>query len=224
MGLIGIFAWIGVLTFAAMGALAAVEPRFDLVGVTVLAGVAAVGGGSIRDVVVGYLPPAIFRDEAQRWGVLAVALPMFWFRGAFGRLERPIYGLDTLGLGLFAALGAERGLAAGLGFRGTVFAGTVSGVGGGVLKDIFHRPGAGHSLPASRSLRLGRGAGRGGGLHPASRNGTDPSGARYRCGRRRGGAPVEPLARLGPAAAVGVMRCCVRGNHASIAMHHRERE
>jgi uncharacterized membrane protein YeiH len=137
MSLIDILAWVGVLTFAAMGALAAVERRFDLVGVTVLAGVTAVGGGSIRDIVVGYLPPAVFRDEAQLWGVLAVALAVFWFRGWFGKLERPIYALDTLGLGLFAALGAERGLAAGLGFWGTVFAGTVSGVGGGVLRDVL---------------------------------------------------------------------------------------
>lgn len=137
MTLIDLLSWIGTLTFAAMGALVAVERRFDLVGVTVLAGVTAVGGGSIRDIVVGYLPPTVFRQEAQLWGVLGVALLVFWFRGVFGRLERPIYALDTLGLGLFAALGAERGLAADLGIWGTVFAGTVSGVGGGVLRDIL---------------------------------------------------------------------------------------
>ena len=54
-----------------------------------------------------------------------------------GRLDRPIYYFDTLGLALFAALGAERGVAYDLGFWGTVFAGTVSGVGGGVLRDIL---------------------------------------------------------------------------------------
>lgn len=137
LSLIDLLSWIGVLTFATMGALSAVARRFDLVGVIVLASVTAVGGGSIRDIVVGYLPPAVFRDEAQLWGILAVALFVFWFARAFDRLERPIYLIDTLGLGLFAALGAERGLSAGLGIWGTVFAGTVSGVGGGVLRDIL---------------------------------------------------------------------------------------
>lgn len=139
--------WFGILTFAAMGALTAVHKRFDLVGVVALAGVTAVGGGSIRDIVVGRLPPDAFRNEWQLWAVFAVALAVFAGRRYMGRLDRPIYYFDTLGLAFFAALGAERGVAYDLGFWGTVFAGTVSGVGGGVLRDllsgevpaIFHR-------------------------------------------------------------------------------------
>ncbi|MBL8698697.1 MAG: TRIC cation channel family protein [Alphaproteobacteria bacterium] len=134
---IDILVWTGVLTFAAMGAMAAIERRFDLLGVVVLASVTAVGGGSLRDVVVGQLPPAIFRDERLLWGVLGTALAVFVLRHRLKRLRRPIYWLDTLGLGLFAALGAERGLDAGLGFWGTIFAGAVSGVGGGVLRDVL---------------------------------------------------------------------------------------
>jgi uncharacterized membrane protein YeiH len=137
MALIDLLTWLGLLTFAAMGALAAVEKRFDLLGVMVLAGVTAVGGGSIRDIVVGQFPPAVFRHEPQLWGILAVALVVFWGHRPFRRLDQPMYWLDTLGLALFAALGAERGLAAGLGFWGTVFAGAVSGVGGGVLRDLL---------------------------------------------------------------------------------------
>lgn len=137
MTLLDVLTWFGLLTFAAMGALAAVEKRFDLLGVLVLAGVTAVGGGSIRDLVVGQFPPAVFRDEAQLWGILAIALVVFWGHRLLARLGQPIYWLDTLGLALFAALGAERGVAAGLGFWGTVFAGAVSGVGGGVLRDLL---------------------------------------------------------------------------------------
>ena len=147
MPLLEALVWLGILTFAAMGALTAVSKRFDLVGVVVLAGVTAVGGGSIRDIVVGRLPPDAFRNEWQLWAVFAVALAVFAGRRWMGRLERPIYYFDTLGLALFAALGAERGVAYDLGFWGTVVAGTVSGVGGGVLRDllsgqvpmIFHR-------------------------------------------------------------------------------------
>lgn len=136
-------AWLGTLTFAVSGALLAIEKRFDLVGVVVLAGVTAVGGGSIRDVVVGSLPPQVFRNETQLWVIFAVALLMVGLSRRFGRtqleplLERPIYYLDTLGLAVFAALGAERGLMFGLGLWGTVFAGTISGVGGGVLRDVL---------------------------------------------------------------------------------------
>lgn len=65
------------------------------------------------------------------WLVFVVALAVWRFNQRLGRLERPIYYLDTIGLGLFAALGAERALAFGLGFWGCVFVGTVSGVGVG---------------------------------------------------------------------------------------------
>lgn len=147
MTLLEILVWSGILTFAAMGALTAVHKKFDLVGVVVLAGVTAVGGGSIRDIVVGRLPPDAFRNEWQLWAVFGVALAVFVGRSWMGKLDKPIYYFDTLGLALFAALGAERGVAYDLGFWGTVFAGTVSGVGGGVLRDllsgqvpsIFHR-------------------------------------------------------------------------------------
>ncbi|WP_276959122.1 trimeric intracellular cation channel family protein [Allomeiothermus silvanus] len=141
--LVDILAWVGTLTFAVSGALIAVEKRFDLVGIIVLAGVTAVGGGSIRDIVVGSLPPQVFRNEPILWAIFGVSLLVWWISRQLGSgrlnpyLERPIYYLDTLGLGLFAALGAERGLAFGLGFWGTVFAGTISGVGGGILRDVL---------------------------------------------------------------------------------------
>lgn len=142
LSFVDVLAWVGTLTFAVSGALLAVEKRFDLVGVVALAGVTAVGGGSIRDVLVGSLPPQVFRNEAQLWGIFAVALLVAALARRFGRqnlslLDRPIYYLDTLGLGLFAVLGAERGFMFGLGFWGTLFAGTISGVGGGVLRDVL---------------------------------------------------------------------------------------
>ncbi len=137
-----VIAWLGTLTFAASGAMMAVQKRFDLVGIIVLAGVTAVGGGSIRDIVVGSLPPQAFRNEVVLWAVLVTSLVVWWATRRVGShlspvLERSIYYLDTLGLGLFAALGAERALTFSLGFWGCVFAGTVSGVGSGVLRDVL---------------------------------------------------------------------------------------
>ncbi|GIW25501.1 trimeric intracellular cation channel family protein [Meiothermus sp.] len=135
--LLDVLAWTGLLAFAVSGALVAVQKRFDLVGIIVLTGVTAIGGGAIRDVLVGSLPAGSLRNEPVLWLVFLVALLVWRFYRRLGRLERPIYYFDTLGLGLFAALGAERALAFGLGFWGSVFVGTVSGVGGGVLRDVL---------------------------------------------------------------------------------------
>ncbi len=134
---IEVLAWAGTLTFAAAGALTAIEKRFDLVGVLVLASVTAVGGGAIRDVLVGRLPPDTFRNEPLLWAVAATAVATFALHGRVRSRPRLLYVLDGVGLAIFAALGASTGLGAGLGPWGTVFAGAVSGVGGGVLRDVL---------------------------------------------------------------------------------------
>lgn len=128
--------WAGTLTFAVGGALTALQKRFDLVGVLVLAAVTAIGGGSIRDVVTGTIPPSSLTNEGLLWAIAAIAVATFALHQFIpdGRL---LYTVDTISLGLFAALGAESGLAAGFGFWGTVFAGAVSGVGGGMIRDVL---------------------------------------------------------------------------------------
>lgn len=100
--------WVGTLTFAASGALVAVHRRFDIIGVLVLATVTAIGGGSIRDVMVGALPPAALSNEALLWGVAATAIVVFFVHRRVREDSRLLYALDTFGLALFAALGAER--------------------------------------------------------------------------------------------------------------------
>lgn len=137
MTLIDALVWVGVLTFAVSGALVAVRQRFDLIGTLVLAAVTAIGGGSIRDVVVGSLPPTSFTNEPLLWAVALAAVGTFVLRRRLRLESRWLYALDTLGLAIFAPLGAERGIAFGLGLWGTVFAGAVSGVGGGVLRDVL---------------------------------------------------------------------------------------
>jgi uncharacterized membrane protein YeiH len=131
-----VLVYIGTVTFAITGALTAVEKRYDIIGVLVLAAVTAIGGGSIRDLVVGNIPPASLTDEPLLWAVFATGVLVF-FLHRFVPEGRTIYLLDTLALGLFAALGAERGISAGFGFWGTVFAGAISGVGGGIIRDIL---------------------------------------------------------------------------------------
>jgi len=131
-----VLVYAGTVTFAVTGALVAVRREFDLVGVLLLAAVTAVGGGSIRDVVVGIVPPTSLQDETLLWLVFGTGLVVFALH-RFVPTGRTLYVFDTVSLGLFAALGAERGLQAGFGFWGTVFAGAVSGVGGGIIRDLL---------------------------------------------------------------------------------------
>ena len=131
-----VLVYVGTVTFAVTGALVAVQKRFDLVGVLVLAAVTAIGGGSIRDLTVGIVPPTSLTDELLLTLVVATGLLVFLLHRWLPE-GRALYAFDTVSLGLFAALGAQRGLEGGFGLWGTVFAGAVSGVGGGVIRDVL---------------------------------------------------------------------------------------
>lgn len=118
------------------GALAGIQKRFDIAGVVILAVVTAVGGGSVRDIVAGVVPPTALTDEVQLWLPVVTGVLVF---ATHHRLQtrRLLYVFDTLSLGLFAALGAQRGVDVGFGLLGTVFAGGVSGIGGGIIRDVL---------------------------------------------------------------------------------------
>lgn len=128
--------WVGTITFAISGALRAVRQHFDMIGVFVLAGVTAIGGGSIRDIIAGRLPPPALTNEPLLWAIAATAFVVFFLHNRLA-MGRTLWAVDTVSLGLFAGLGAVTGLDLGFGFWGVVFAGTVSGVGGGVIRDVL---------------------------------------------------------------------------------------
>lgn len=136
MTLLDALVYAGTVTFAVSGALQGVAKRFDLVGVLVLAGVTAVGGGSVRDLVSGTIPPPALLNEPLLWAIFVAGVVVF-FSHRWIPEGRALYAFDTVSLAIFAALGAERGLEVGFGFWGTVFAGVVSGVGGGVIRDLL---------------------------------------------------------------------------------------
>lgn len=130
----------GVLAFAVNGALTALRlTRLDVVGVVTLAMFTALGGGMVRDIVLGDLPPASFVD----WRYLATATAGGVIAFVFGRhLERlsgPITVLDAAGLSLFAVVGAAKALDFGMGPVQSVILGTVTAVGGGTLRDVLIR-------------------------------------------------------------------------------------
>jgi uncharacterized membrane protein YeiH len=130
----------GTFAFALNGALTAVRAaHLDIVGVIALAMITAVGGGIIRDVLLGALPPATFVD----WRYLAVAagggLIAFMFSRRLGRFTSSIDVLDAAGLSLFAVVGAGKALEVGVGPAQAIILGAVTGVGGGTVRDVLIR-------------------------------------------------------------------------------------
>ena len=136
MDLLTVMVWVGTITFAITGALVAVRKGFDLVGVLVLGSVTAIGGGSIRDLMSGVIPPTSVTNEPLLWAIVGTSALVLVVHRLVPE-GKALYGFDTLGLAVFAALGAQRALELGFGFWGTVFAGVVSGVGGGVIRDVL---------------------------------------------------------------------------------------
>jgi uncharacterized membrane protein YeiH len=131
---------IGTFAFGLNGALTAVRTaRLDIVGVLTLGLITALGGGIIRDVLIGAIPPATFRD----WRYLALAvgggLIAFVLSRRLDRLETPILVLDAVGLSVFAVIGTVKALEYGLEIGPAILLGAVTGVGGGTIRDTLIR-------------------------------------------------------------------------------------
>lgn len=128
---------LGIFAFSLSGALLGVRKRFDLLGVIVLGCVTAVGGGSIRDTLTGTVPPVYLRDETYLWVAILGAVIGFAFGPRLEKLDRTLSFFDTAGLALFAVSGALDGIKLGFGPLGVIFVGALSGVGGGVIRDLL---------------------------------------------------------------------------------------
>ena len=127
---------VGTFVFGLSGGMAGVRKQLDLFGAIVLAVVVGIAGGTIRDVLIG-IPPQTFRD----WRYLAVAagagLLTAVAHPAINRLQRPIDALDAAGLALFCVTGAATALAHRLGVVDAVILGAITGIGGGMLRDVL---------------------------------------------------------------------------------------
>jgi uncharacterized membrane protein YeiH len=128
----------GTFVFALDGGLTALRAtRLDIVGVVTLAMITSLGGGILRDLLIGAVPPATFDD----WRYLAVAsaggLVAFALAGLPDRLNLPINLLDAAGLSLFAVTGASKALDFGLGPGQAIILGALTAVGGGTVRDVL---------------------------------------------------------------------------------------
>ncbi|MGC1296984.1 MAG: trimeric intracellular cation channel family protein [Alloacidobacterium sp.] len=128
---------LGTFVFALSGAAAGVKSKFDLFGLMVLAFAAGNAGGITRDLLIGAVPPAAISD----WRYLAVSLLagvaiFFWYPNIDVR-RRPVLLFDAAGLALFAVTGTQKALAAGLNPVMAALMGMLTGIGGGMLRDVL---------------------------------------------------------------------------------------
>lgn len=166
----------GTFVFALSGAMAGVRRRLDLFGVLVLSFAAANSGGLIRDVIIGATPPAAIDDWRYLGVSLLAGIITFCFPAAVRQQWNPVPVSDAAGLALFAVSGAHKALEYGLNPIMATLLGMVTGIGGGMARDILLT-----DVPAV--LRA----------ESVCRGGTD------RCGDRGGGTRASTASRTGRA-------------------------
>lgn len=136
---------IGTVAFSASGAMVAIKKHMDIFGVMILGLVTAVGGGIIRDLTLGITPPATFRDPIYAAAALITAAIVF-LPAVQRLLERhqrtydiAMLLMDSIGLGIFTVIGVQAAFAqsSSHGIFLLVFVGVITGVGGGVLRDVM---------------------------------------------------------------------------------------
>lgn len=140
-----LFELLGTIAFAASGAMVGIRKKMDILGVSVLGLCVAVGGGVIRDLILGSTPPKTFQNPI--YAVLAIAVSIILFFPAVRRLlgrhnhayELSMFWMDAIGLGVFTAMGVQRcyEVVPDAGMFLSVFVGVMTGVGGGVLRDVL---------------------------------------------------------------------------------------
>jgi uncharacterized membrane protein YeiH len=127
----------GTFVFAISGAVAAVKHRLDIFGILVLAFAAGNAGGITRDVLIGATPPAAMDDwKYLGVSVLAGLIVFFWYP-LLARLSNPVLWFDAIGLAFFAVAGSQKALAYGLNPVMAALLGMVTGIGGGMLRDVL---------------------------------------------------------------------------------------
>lgn len=127
----------GTFVFALSGSIAAARKNMDVYGSVILAIVTALGGGMIRDVLLGRTPPGAFQDIGYLVVAFAGSLSVFFLYDTISRLHHPLRVLDALGLGAFTVIGVTIAVEQGATWFGAILLGIMSGTGGGMIRDVL---------------------------------------------------------------------------------------
>lgn len=128
---------LGTIAFAISGVLVAMNKRMDPFGVLIIAFVTAVGGGTLRDIMVGVEPVSWMRNMTFVYVIIASTVFAIVFRNYLKHLRRSLFLFDTIGIGLYTVVGIETGLVAGLHPIICIALGTMTACFGGVTRDIL---------------------------------------------------------------------------------------
>lgn len=128
---------LGIVAFAASGALLSVRRDLDIVGIVLLAAATALGGGIIRDVMIGKIPPTAFTDLWLVGTAVVTALLIFVWQPSARLTRWPLDITDAVGLGLFVVTGTVTAYQYGLSATAAAMLGLTTGVGGGIIRDVL---------------------------------------------------------------------------------------
>ncbi|HET8810873.1 MAG TPA: trimeric intracellular cation channel family protein [Flavobacteriaceae bacterium] len=127
---------LGVIAFSISGVLTSMKKRMDAFGILIIAFVTSVGGGTLRDVLIGF-PVAWMRDLTYVYVIVATTIFAVIFRKKLNYFRKSLFLFDTIGIGLYTVVGVEKGIAAGLPAVMCIAIGTMSACFGGVIRDIL---------------------------------------------------------------------------------------
>lgn len=128
---------LGTITFAVSGVFAAMQKRLDLFGILIIAFITAIGGGTLRDMLIGDLPVSWMRSINTPLIILVSAAGAILFRNFISNFQQTLFIFDSLGLGFFTVLGIQKGITFGFHPLICIALGTISGCFGGVIRDIL---------------------------------------------------------------------------------------
>lgn len=128
---------IGTFAFAVAGAFSAMEKRLDPFGVLVLSFVTAIGGGTLRDILIGNLPVGWFRNETAVVVIFISAIAAMFFSRYLKQFTTTLFLFDALGLGLFTIIGLEIGVEKKFSMGICIAIGTITACFGGVIRDVL---------------------------------------------------------------------------------------
>ena len=137
ISLFSTFDVLGTIAFAISGALAAMTRKLDLFGIFIIAFVTAIGGGTVRDILIGNNPVMWMENTFYIYLISAVTFLTIVFRHKINHLKTSLFLFDTIGLGVFTITGVEAGISNGLSPIISIALGAITGTFGGVIRDIL---------------------------------------------------------------------------------------